>query len=512
MTGATLMVVGSMSSVGKSLLTAALCRLLVREGLSVAPFKAQNMSNNAAVCPGGGEIGRAQALQAAACGLQPSVDFNPVLLKPEADSRSQVIVRGRPWRVLPARSYYEVRGALWAEVTGSLDRLRAAYDVVVIEGAGSAAELNLAAGDIVNMSVARYAGSPVLLVGDIDRGGIFAQLLGTLMLMPEADRALVRGLIVNRFRGDQALFADGVRILEERSGLPVLGVVPFLRGLNLPEEDAAALDDDRRAPTRPDAPSTTRVAVLALPRISNFDDVDALSAEPGVRVDFVRSADELGEPDAIVLPGTKSTVADLAWLRSTGLADGVRSFAERGGAVVGLCGGYQMMGRTIADPDHVESGEDRVAGLGLLPTDTVFDSAKTTNSVEAEITGGPGWMAGLAGAPAGGYEIHMGATRSETPWLRIGRRDGREVAVADGAVSPDGRVWGCYVHGLFDNERLRRGWLAGLGWRAPAAEVHPSPSRPSTGRSLDLLADAVGQELDMGLIRGLLAGAPAGAE
>ena len=503
MTASTLMVVGSMSSVGKSVLVAALCRLLAREGLSVAPFKAQNMSNNAAVCPGGGEIGRAQALQALACGIPPSVDHNPVLLKPEADARAQVIVRGRPWGVVPARSYYEVRATLWTEITASLDRLRGAHDVVVIEGAGGAAELNLMTGDIVNLAVARYAGAPVLLAGDIDRGGVFAQLLGTLWLLPDADRALVRGLVVNRFRGDPDLFADGVAILEERSGLPVVGVVPFVPGLNLPEEDAAALDQAASpGPARDGAGAgrrATRIAVVAPPRISNFDDMDALRAEPGVRVGFVRSADELGEPDAIVLPGSKSTVSDLAWLRETGLAEAVQAFAARGGAVAGLCGGYQMLGRSIADPEHVESRLDEVEGLGLLPCRTVFGDAKTTERVGAEVLGGPGWLAGLEGASVGGYEIHAGATESEAPWLRLDRGDGRGPVVPDGSASADGRVWGCYVHGVFDSARLRRAWLASLGWEAPAG------AEPETvERSLDRLADVVGDALDMGFVRGLL--------
>ena len=497
MTASTLMVVGSMSSVGKSLLVAALCRLLAREGLAVAPFKAQNMSNNAAVCPDGGEIGRAQALQAMACGVEPSVDFNPVLIKPEADARAQVIVRGRPWRALEARAYYACRAELWAEITASLDRLRAAYDAVVIEGAGSAAELNLLDGDIVNLAVARYAEAPVLLVGDVDRGGVFAQLLGTLMLLPPEDRSLVRGLVVNKFRGDPALFEDGVRILEERSGLPVAGVVPYLRGLTLPEEDAAALDDRRPEAVRRGA---TRIAVLALPRIANFDDVDALRAEPGVAVDFVASADELGTPDAVIIPGSKSTVADLAWLRDTGLAGAVQDVAAAGGAVVGICGGYQMLGRRILDPDRVESRDASVPGLGLLDMETTFAATKETHRVEAELVGGLGWLTGLAGTAVTGYEIHMGRTAAASPWLRITRRGEDRVDVPDGAASRDGRVWGSYVHGLLDNAPLRRAWLADLGWR-------PDPGAAASRTveaSLDALADAVGEALDMRLVRSLL--------
>src|SRR6185436_8281138 len=344
-----LMIQGSSSSAGKSLLVTALCRIYARRGIKVAPFKAQNMSNNAAVCADGSEIGRAQALQAAASGIAPSVDMNPVLIKPEADARSQIILMGRPWQTLEAKTYYEKKELLWKHVTQSLDRLRQAHELVIIEGAGSPAELNLKRGDIVNMAVARYAGSPVLLVGDIDRGGIFAQLLGTLWLLDREERELLRGFVVNKFRGDLSLFEDGIQIIEQKSRIPVLGVIPYLRGLSLPDEDAVSVEVASRA-AQPASASQTDIAVLALPRIANFDDFDPLRAEPGVHIRHVDSASQLGEPHAIIIPGTKSTIADLEWLRQTGLAQAVIKFAQNGGVVVGICGGYQMLGQVIHVP------------------------------------------------------------------------------------------------------------------------------------------------------------------
>jgi adenosylcobyric acid synthase len=484
MTARVLMIQGTSSSVGKSLLTAALCRIFSRRGPRVAPFKAQNMSNNAAVCADGAEIGRAQAVQAAAAGIEPTADMNPVLLKPEADSRSQVIVLGRHWQTLRASGYYRRKEELWPVVTSALDRLRAAYELVLIEGAGSPAELNLRSLDIVNMAVARHARAPVLLVGDIDRGGIFAQLLGTLWLLEPEERALVRGLIVNKFRGDPTLFADGVRILEERGGVPVLGVVPYLPALAVAEEDAVALDE-----ARPDPAAGIDVAVIRVPHIANFDDFDPLQVEIGVGVRYVSSAREFGAPHAVILPGTKSTIADLAWLRATGLADAVCAFAGRGGAVVGVCGGYQMLGRVICDPDGVESSVAEVVGLGLLPVETTFVREKATYQARARVAGGPGWLGAAAGQPADGYEIHMGRTSGGSPWLEITHRNGDAVAVGDGAAGADGRVWGCYVHGFFANAGLRRAWLESLGRR-------PAEATPASN-SLDRLADSVEAALDV---------------
>lgn len=498
MTGKVLMVQGTSSSVGKSLLVAGLCHLFARRGVRVAPFKAQNMSNNAAVCPDGSEIGRAQATQALACGLEPHVDMNPVLIKPEADSRSQVIVMGRAWKTLEARDYYPKKDFLWKKVIGALERLRTQYELVIIEGAGSAAELNLRAGDIVNMAVARYASAPVLLAGDIDRGGIFAQLIGTVWLLEPEERELVKGLIVNKFRGDLSLFQDGVRILEEKSQTPVLGVVPYLHNLSIPEEDAVALENPSTRCTS--TTKATEIVVIHLPRIANFDDFDALAAEPGVRVRYVDHPEQAGNPDALILPGTKSTVDDLAWMRSVGFADFIERYSRNGGSVVGICGGYQMLGNVIHDPGHVESKLDRAPGLGLLPMETIFAGEKSTHQARGRVCHGRGWLASLEGQTISGYEIHMGRTQGGRPWLEITERNGQSVHVLDGEVSENGNIWGCYFHGLFANDNLRRAWLTTLGWTG-------SPSIASTNPfagSLTRLADTLEETLDMTLLENII--------
>jgi adenosylcobyric acid synthase len=494
----TLMLQGTSSSVGKSVLTAALCRIFARRGVRVAPFKAQNMSNNAAVCSDGGEIGRAQAVQAAAAGIEPTPDMNPILLKPEADSRSQVIVLGRLWQTLRAGSYYRRKEELWPIVTAALDRLRAAYDLVLIEGAGSPVELNLRSFDIVNMSIARYAVSPVLLIGDIDRGGIFAQLLGSLWLLAEEERSLVRGLIVNKFRGDRRLFADGVRILEQRGGTPVLGVVPYLSDLALPEEDAVVLDTESRCdPTR-----VRDIAVVRLPHIANFDDFDPLRAEIGVRLRYVDSVAGLGNPSAVILPGTKSTLADLAWLTERGLDEAIRHLAMQGRAIVGICGGYQMLGGQIRDPEHIESNIEEMPGLGLLPVETIFAGNKAVYQSRARIMDEPSWLADLRGQTVEGYEIHVGRTRSDDSWLEITTRNGQLCQAPDGCISADGRIWGCYLHGLFANAPLRRAWLDSLPAGGGPAAADDATLLDS---ALERLADAVEADLDMKRLETILA-------
>jgi adenosylcobyric acid synthase len=501
MSAKVLMVVGTTSSAGKSLLVTALCRIYARRGVKVAPFKAQNMSNNAAVCVDGAEIGRAQAVQAAAAGIEPTAEMNPILLKPEAESRAQIVLLGRPMVTESARAYWGRKGELWSTVTASLDHLREDYELVVIEGAGSPVELNLKSRDVVNMAVARYAQAPVLLVGDIDRGGVFAQLLGTLWLLEPGERELVKGLIVNKFRGDLSLFTDGVQILHERGGVPVLGVVPYVRDLGIPEEDAVALDEPlfQRTPV-----GEIDVAVVKLPLISNFDDYDPLAAEPGVRVRYASSVQALGRPDAIILPGTKSTIADLDWLRAQGLATEIVRLARAGVPVVGICGGYQMLGRTIRDPEQVESSCDEVAGLGLFPVETTFAGDKATHRATARIGDAPGWMSGLGGQIVQGYEIHMGQTVGASPWLEIVRQSGQDVSVSDGATSPDGLVWGCYLHGLFENANLRRAWLSSLGWhREDASEA---PSIAGYEAAFDRLADVVEGALDMALLDRIVRG------
>ncbi|MBM3947257.1 MAG: cobyric acid synthase, partial [SAR202 cluster bacterium] len=457
MTARVIMVQGTASHVGKSVLVTALCRILRQDGFRVAPFKAQNMSNNSYVTPEGGEIGRAQAAQAEAAGVEPSVQMNPVLLKPEADSRSQVVLLGKPLVTASAREYYGMKTRLWEVVTRSLDSLRSRYDVVVVEGAGSPAEVNLRENDIVNMRVARHANAPVLLVADIDRGGVFASLIGTMDLLEPEERALVRGLVVNKFRGDPSLFTSGVAFLERRTGVPVAGVLPYYREIRIPEEDSVALEQ-RPAPR----PAVLDVAVVRLPRISNFDDVDPLAREPAVSLRYVESADELGSPDLVIIPGSKSTVADLDWLRRTGVAEGIEALARRGTAVIGICGGYQMLGRRILDPSGAESPVGESDGLGLLRVTTTFAVTKQTHRVRASVL--PPSMGLLSGVDTPdacevmGYEIHMGHTareEDERPAFRLLERSGAPSEELDGAVSESGWVLGCYIHGLFHNGPLR---------------------------------------------------------
>lgn len=485
-----IMVLGTSSSAGKSLLVTALCRIYARRGLRVAPFKAQNMSNNAGVCADGSEIGRAQITQAFAAGIAPTAAMNPILLKPESNMRSQVIVMGRAQETLPARSYFKKKQQFWGTVTDALDDLRKEYDLVIAEGAGSPVELNLKSNDIVNMAIAKYANADVLLVGDIDRGGIFAQLLGSLWLLPPDEQALVKGFVVNKFRGDPTLFEDGVTILEEKGGVPVLGVLPWLKDLYLPEEDGVALDN--LAPLA-SAPDDVDIAVIKLPRISNFDDFDPLLRESGVRVRFVQNVAELGEPDAIILPGTKSTMADLAWLHAQGLADKIVRLAEQGMHVVGVCGGYQILGTAVFDPHHVESEQSAGKGLGLLPVETTFAGDKATHQAAGKIFCDSGWLADLNGQTITGYEIHMGQTTTESAWLEIEQRGETAVSVLDGAMSANQKIWGCYIHGLFANETLRRAWLAQLGHVSTAS----TNEADLIMASIDRLADSVEENLQL---------------
>ena len=489
-----LMVMGTQSNVGKSVLVTALCRLFAREGLRVAPFKAQNISLNAGVTPDGREIGRSTLAQAEAARAVPHADMNPVLLKPEGEGRSQIVLNGRPWGRLEAASWRELKPRLRAETLAAFDRLRERYDLLVIEGAGSPAELNLKAEDLVNFGIARHAGAPVLLVGDIEHGGVFASLVGTLALLEPEERALVRGLVINKFRGDPALLGDGLQQLAERAGVPVLGLIPHLAAIGLAPEDGLALEPVRGA--LGNEADGTDVAVIRLPHLSNFDDFDPLAAEPGVRVRFVDRLDDLGDPDAVLLPGSKATLADLEWLRAAGLADRIRELAERGKPVAGLCGGYQMLGLSLADPDGVEAAPGAHAdGLGLLPLETVFAGDKRTERVEAVLEAGAGPFAGLRGDTVHGYEIHLGRSRvtggaPPVPLCRIG-------GDPDGAVHPEGKVWGTYLHGLFDNDRLRHAWLRSLGWTGEGRTFDREPF-------YDRLADHVKAHLDWETVRGLV--------
>lgn len=454
MKGRVIMVQGTASDVGKSVLVTALCRIFKDGGFTVAPFKAQNMSLNSFVTPDGGEIGRAQAVQAEAAGIPPSVEMNPILLKPEGNSQSQVVVNGRPFKSTTAASYYQLKSELWPEVTKALDDLRSKYQVVVIEGAGSPAEVNLTKDEIVNMRIARHCRSPVILVGDIDRGGVFASLLGTLWLLTPEDLELVKGLAINKFRGDLALLEPGIKFLEEKTGIPVTGVIPYFRDISIAQEDSVVLE--RQKPKQGNF--KVDIAVIRVPRISNFDDFDPLIREEGIRIRYVHSAKEIGNPDLIILPGSKTTVADLNWLRDNGLADLIIQLHKQGAFIIGICGGYQMLGEYIYDPDQVESAVLQQQGLALLPITTSFLPTKETHQVKGKVISRWGLLEGTNDINIEGYEIHMGRTEGDEKEnaFKLNERSGKSCKVMDGYLDSEGRVLGTYIHGLFRNRELRR--------------------------------------------------------
>jgi adenosylcobyric acid synthase len=440
------MLQGTGSNVGKSMLTAGLCRALTRRGLVVRPFKPQNMSNNAAVTADGGEIGRAQALQARACGVAPISDMNPVLLKPQTDVGAQVVVHGKIFGTAKAEDYQRLRPTLLPAVLDSFYRLAASADIVLVEGAGSAAEVNLRAGDIANMGFAEAADLPVVLIADIDRGGVIASIVGTWMLLEEAERRRLRGTIINKFRGDVRLFDGGLRVISERTGLGCFGVVPWFQNASrLPAEDGVALHECRLADS-----GAIRVAVPVFSRIANFDDLDPLIAEPDVTVDFVEPGRALPASDLIVLPGSKSTLGDLAFLRAQGWEIDILSHVRQGGTVIGLCGGYQMLGISVNDPYAMEGVAEKAPGLGLLDVETMLTETKSLIALEGEEIS--------TGAPVRGYEMHIGVTSGPglaRPMLRLGDR-------TDGCISADGKVFGCYLHGLFASDAFRAAFLAKL--------------------------------------------------
>ena len=501
--GKVLMVQGTASHVGKSVLVSALCRIFRQDGFRVAPFKAQNMSNNSYVTREGGEIGRAQAVQAEAAGVEARVEMNPVLLKPEADHIAQVVRMGRPLVSARVRDYFGLKAQLWESVHGSLDTLRSEYDIVVIEGAGSPAEINLKATEIVNMRVALYANAPVLLCGDIDRGGVFAALVGTLELLEPEERDVIKGFIINKFRGDASLLTDGLVMLEERTGIPVAGVVHHYRDIHIPEEDSVALDIPLRSDDSATAP-VLDIVVIQLPHISNFDDFDPLAREPGVNLRYVSDAGALGRPDLVILPGSKTTIPDLAWLKSRGLAGAIGDRHREGAAVVGICGGYQMLGSHLYDPDGIESTIPEMDGLHLLPLTTVFAGSKETHRVHGQVSEGYGLLRGATGSPVTGYEIHMGRTVAEGLKMPFRIDDRTDVSVTpdtahDGAMDADGRVLGTYIHGLFHNGGLRRAMLEELA-RRKGVLLPPTEQLGAMDAEFDKLADWVRGSLDMDLI------------
>jgi len=472
-----LMIQGTASGVGKSVLVAGLCRLLARKGVSVAPFKPQNMSNNAAVTIDGGEIGRAQALQALACGIEPTVDMNPVLIKPEGDQTAQLVVLGKVVGRLDARRFREDRIGWLDTVLASFERLKQQYDVVMIEGAGSPAEPNLREGDIANMGFAEAADVPVWLVGDIDCGGVFASLSGSLAILSESERARVQALLINRFRGNRDLLTDAVDWLEHTTGKPVAGVLPFLP-LELPEEDAPYRHTALASAIAHPASGMLLIAVIALPRISNHDDIDPLAAEKGVSLRFVRSPEELQPADLVILPGSKHVASDLEWLHANGFVPALERHLRYGGQMLGICGGMQMLGSFIED-DNVEG--QSVEGLSWLPISTTMQAEKTVQRVDQPSDR-------FGNERVTGYEIHHGLS------------DVDQTLFPFAACSADGQIWGSYVHGLFEQGAFRKQWLNEIGLSTGDGK----DQHQRTMVSLDLLADALEREIDPELLQPLL--------
>jgi adenosylcobyric acid synthase len=489
------MVQGTASDVGKSILTAALCRIFKQDGYSAAPFKSQNMALNSFITQDGLELGRAQAMQAEAAGLPPDVRMNPILLKPMRDDGSQVIVNGKPVGNMAAMDYYAYKDRLLQGVLDSYNSLAAEHDVIVIEGAGSPAEINLRRDDFVNMGLARLVNAPVLLAGDIDRGGVFASLYGTIKLLTPEDQAMIKGVIINKFRGDIEILRPGLRTLEELLGLPVLGVVPYAR-LDIDDEDSLAGHLERAR-----GGGWLDIAVVRLPHLSNFTDFSPLERLGGVHLRYAAKPRELGRPDLVILPGSKNTMGDLLWLRQNGLEAVIKRYAEDGNPVFGVCGGYQMMGRRVSDPDGAEHGGE-LPGMGLLPIDTVFRGEKTTVQVSGVIEPLGGVFAGLSGLPVAGYEIHMGESAlppGGNPFASL-TRSGEKIQ--DGAWA--GNCAGSYLHGLFDGAETARALAEclakrrGLDFSASAADTAAYKET-----QYDLLAETVRRSIDVRAVYGI---------
>ncbi len=485
------MIQGTMSNVGKSILAGGLCRVLRQDGYRTAPFKSQNMALNSFITREGLEMGRAQVMQAEAAGIEPSADMNPILLKPTNDTGSQVIINGKPIGMMSAAEYYRHKKEYIPHIMAAYEKLKKTYDVIVIEGAGSPAEINLKQDDIVNMGLAELVDAPVLLAGDIDRGGVFAQLIGTVMLLEEKERQRIKGMIINKFRGDASILRPGLDMLEEKAEIPVLGVVPYFY-LDIDEEDSLTERFQKKQ-----GPGVVDVAVIRLPRISNFTDFAPLEALEEVSVRYVASPAEFGEPDAVILPGTKNTIRDLLWMRQNGLEAKILRHASNGGLVFGICGGYQMLGEAISDPVGAEQGGS-VSGLGLLPVRTVFEKEKKRTRVQGRFLKLEGILGELAGTEFEGYEIHMGesaAAQHESPLVEFSEMQGS--AVLDGAQR--GNVYGCYVHGIFDAPDCTRGFLRALlkqkGYNT--SDIQVTDWKAYKEKQYDMLADIIRENLDM---------------
>ena len=489
-----LMFVGTSSESGKSVMAAAFCRIFMRKNCRVAPFKSQNMALNSGVTPDGREMGRAQIVQAEAAGIEPCVDMNPVLLKPTSEKGSQVVVRGLVRGNFDAADYYRHKQSLWPDVTGSYDRLADAYDVVVLEGAGSPVEMNLKKNDIVNMAMAEYAGARVILVADIDRGGVFAAVVGTVELLEQHERDRLIGIIINKFRGDPALLQDGLDFIYTKTGFPVLGVVPCLHDLYIPGEDSVALERKRSAGAPESALAS--IGILQLPHIANYTDFDPLECDPRFSVAYVASAGDLGRYDAVVIPGSKNVFYDYRFLEKSGIAAQLERYRSGGGRIAGICGGFQMLGETIRDPHGVESDAQELQALGFLPVCSVMDRSKVTERVGHSFLL-PGTDTGIS---VSGYEIHMGRTVIREGGTAVSLTDGAAGAGPAGIASPDGKVWGTYLHGLFDSDLLRDGFLAWIhGGRRPVSDAS-FDYRSFKEKNYDRLADTVEQHVDVPLV------------
>jgi len=496
------MVQGTGSHVGKSVLVTALCRIFHRQGYRVAPFKAQNMALNSFVTRDGGEMGRAQVVQAEAAGIEPTVDMNPVLIKPQTDIGAQVIIHGKVVGNFSAVEYHNYKREALNAVRESYKRLKKCNELIVIEGAGSPAEINLKKNDIVNMRVARMAHAPVILVADIDRGGVFASLVGTMHLLTPRERAMVKGFVINKFRGDSTLLTSGLRAIKRRTGVKVLGVVPYFKDIYIPDEDSIALE---KKPVN-SAGNGLTIAVIKLPHISNFTDFDPLEREPGVTVHYIEPTDRIGDHDVLIIPGSKNTIEDLNFLKRSGYVEDLQRLKEKGSTIVGICGGFQMLGRIIKDPGAVESTFGSIAGLGFLDIETMFSKKKATFQVEAEeiIRNGEEQLP----ETIRGYEIHMGRTKlmSGKPLFKITKKSGKRCSHFDGAVSHDGKVWGTYMHGIFENDGFRRRFIGKSSRGAMPSPEGKSAFAYATYKEsqFDALADLITESLDMNYIRKLV--------
>jgi len=502
-----IMIQGTGSSVGKSVIVAALCRIFYQDGFRVAPFKAQNMALNSFITKDGGEMGRAQVVQAEACGIEPTVDMNPILMKPTSDMGSQIIVQGKPVGNMQAQEYRNYKSKLVSVVKDSFLKLAGNYEVIVIEGAGSPAEINLREDDIVNMRMAQIADCPVLLVGDIDKGGVFAWIVGTLEILTKEERERIRGIIINKFRGDKEILQPGLDYLEKKIKRPVLGVIPYFRDIRIEEEDS--VNSEKNKYNAPPVSGKINIEVLYLPHISNFTDFDPLEREEDISLRYVKMEERLGEPDLLIIPGSKNTLDDLYCLKKSGYQKEISNRLKKGTVIVGICGGYQMLGRELCDPEHTESSKEKIEGLGLINGATTLKSKKNTFQVRARLLPNPFFD---NQDELSGYEIHTGETvlsGEEKPLFKITKRGFTQTDINDGVVSEEGMVWGTYIHGIFDNNSFRRAFINFLRSKkrlAISSCVHQDKIsyQEEKDREYDKLSCLVRDNLDMDKIYHIL--------